>query len=321
MGYPGPDNPYFKFQSHFELLVKNVEQVIRGKRREVELALTPMLAGGHLLIDDAPGLGKTSLAKAIAHSVRGTFQRVQFTADTLPVDITGFMILDQGKSDLSFRKGPVFANVVLCDEVNRASPKAQSALLEVMEERQVSADGVAYPVPHPFMVVATQNPIDFAGTYPLLESQLDRFMMCIQMGYPDPMAEREILKQESFRRSADTIRGVMDASNLEELIEIAQGVRVDDQLHDFIVRILRQTRAQGDHVRLGASPRAGIALVKAARVRAASRGHHFVSPEDIEALATAVLAHRIVLDGGATLRGIKADEVVLRAVHDARTVR
>jgi MoxR-like ATPase len=322
MAYPGiAENPHYYFQAKFDQLVRNIERVIRGKRHEVELALIPMLAGGHLLIDDVPGLGKTSLAKAVARSIEGKFQRVQFTADTLPGDITGFMILDEGKGRLSFREGPVFANVVLCDEVNRASPKAQSALLEVMEERQVSADGGPRPVPHPFMVVATQNPIDFAGTYPLLESQLDRFMMCIQLGYPDAMTEREILKQESFGPSADTIPAVMDTDELEGLIKTAQGVRVDDQVHDLIVRILRHTRAQGDDVRLGASPRAGIALVKAARVRAVSQGRHFVSPEDIDALAPAVLAHRIVLDGGAAFRGVKADQVVQQAVWDARSVR
>ncbi|MFD8388309.1 AAA family ATPase [Streptomyces sp. NPDC059680] len=312
--------PYSQFADCFSTLAEHVGRVILGKRQEVELALIAMLAEGHLLIDDFPGLGKTSLAQAIARSVEGKFQRIQFTPDTLPSDITGTMILNENRSELVFRPGPVFANIVLCDEVNRASPKAQSALLEVMEERQVTADGDAMHVPWPFMVVATQNPVDFAGTYPLPESQLDRFMICMRIGYPDAATEREILKQESMRRSVDNMRKSVMGAQLKEMIDIARDVRVDDEIHDFVVRILGRTR-DSDSVRLGASPRAGIALIRAARVRAASQRRHFVAPQDVQVLAAPVLAHRLVLDSGAAYRDVTATEIVERAVNDARPTR
>ncbi|WP_406435705.1 MoxR family ATPase [Streptomyces sp. NBC_00631] len=317
----GPhSDPYGQFADGFSTLAEHVGRVILGKRQEIELALTAMLAEGHLLIDDFPGLGKTSLAQAVARSVEGKFQRIQFTPDILPSDITGSMILNESRSELVFRPGPVFANVVLCDEVNRASPKAQSALLEVMEERQVTADGEAVPVPRPFMVVATQNPVDFAGTYPLPESQLDRFMICMRIGYPDAATEREILKQESVRRSVDTLWETTMGARLKEMIEIAREVRVDDEIHDFVVRVLGRTR-DSDSVRLGASPRAGIALIRAARVRAASQRRHFVAPQDVQALAGPVLAHRLVLDSGAAYRDTTAEEIVERAVESARPTR
>lgn len=308
---------YAQFGADFGTLADHIGRVILGKRPEVELALTAMLAEGHLLIDDFPGLGKTSLAQALACSVESTFRRIQFTPDILPSDITGSLVLNESRSEFTFRRGPVFANVVLCDEVNRASPKAQSALLEVMEERQVTVDGEALAVPRPFMVVATQNPVDFAGTYPLPESQLDRFLICMRIGYPDTETERDILKQESSGRSAPTLRHTLLRTHLEEMIKTARGVLVKDELYEFVVRILEHTRAN-EAVRLGASPRAGIALIRAARVRAASRERHFVAPEDVEALAAPVLAHRLVLDSAATLRDLTATQVVQRAVSSVR---
>ncbi|WP_427168810.1 AAA family ATPase (plasmid) [Streptomyces sp. C1-1] len=311
---------YDRFAASFNTLAEHVGRVILGKRQEIDLALTAMVAEGHLLIDDFPGLGKTSLAHALARSVEGKFQRIQFTPDTLPSDITGSMILDESRSGLVFRKGPVFANVVLCDEVNRASPKAQSALLEVMEERQVTPDGDPIDVPRPFMVVATQNPVDFAGTYPLLESQLDRFMICMRIGYPDAGTEREILKQQSLGRPVDDSQRAVSQAQLTEMINIARGVRVDDEIHEFVVRILGRTR-DDPSVRLGASPRAGIALIRAARVWAASRQRHFVAPQDVEFLATPVLAHRLMLDSSAAYHDVTATDVVKRAVHSARPSR
>ncbi|MGW1504969.1 AAA family ATPase [Streptomyces mirabilis] len=311
---------YAQFGADFGTLADHIGRVILGKRPEVELALTAMLAEGHLLIDDFPGLGKTSLAQALACSVESTFRRIQFTPDILPSDITGSLVLNESRSEFVFRRGPVFANVVLCDEVNRASPKAQSALLEVMEERQVTVDGEAMAVPRPFMVVATQNPVDFAGTYPLPESQLDRFLICMRIGYPDTTTERDILKQESAGRSAPSLRHTLLRTHLEEMIQTARGVLVKDEIYDFVVRILEHTRVN-DSVRLGASPRAGIALIRAARVRAASRERHFVAPEDVETLAVPVLAHRLVLDSAATFRDLTATEVVQQAVTSVRPTR
>ncbi|MFG2463408.1 AAA family ATPase [Streptomyces sp. NPDC048523] len=306
-----------RFAADFGMLADHIGRVILGKRKEIELALTALFAEGHLLIDDYPGLGKTSLAQAMARAVEGTFHRIQFTPDILPSDITGTQILNESRTEFTFRRGPVFANVVLCDEVNRASPKAQSALLEVMEEQQVTVAGVAMAVPRPFMVVATQNPVDFAGTYPLPESQLDRFLICMRIGYPDAETERNVLKQESSGRSAPALERVLLAHRLEEMIETARQVMVKDELYDFVVHVLDCTRAD-DRVRLGASPRAGIALIRAARVRAASLARHYVIPADVEALAVPVLAHRLVLDPSSEFNGVTAERVVQRAVGAVR---
>ncbi|MGQ5640773.1 MULTISPECIES: AAA family ATPase [unclassified Streptomyces] len=322
MTYPNGrySDRYAQFATGFTALVDHVERVVLGKRQQVELALTAMLAEGHLLIDDFPGLGKTSLAQAIARAVKGEFRRIQFTPDILPSDITGTLVLTGRGNEFTFRRGPVFANVVLCDEINRASPKAQSALLEVMEERQVTVDGSPEDVPRPFMVVATQNPIDFAGTFPLPESQLDRFMICMEIGYPDAETEREILKLGSEGRLADTTGHVLVEAQLQEMIATAQSVRVDDAIHSFVVRILTATRTH-ERVRLGASPRAGIALVRAARVRAASQERHYVTPEDVNVLAVPVLAHRLVLDSGAEFHELTPTDVVKKALLSARPAR
>ncbi|MDX3775962.1 AAA family ATPase [Streptomyces europaeiscabiei] len=309
-----------RFAADFGMLADHIGRVILGKRKEVELALTALFAEGHLLIDDYPGLGKTSLAQAMARAVEGTFHRIQFTPDILPSDIIGSQILNESRSGFTFRQGPVFANVVLCDEVNRASPKAQSALLEVMEERQVTVAGDAMAVPRPFMVVATQNPVDFAGTYPLPESQLDRFLICMRIGYPDAETERNILRQESSGRSAPALQRILLAHRLEDMIETARQVMVKDEIYDFVVRLLDRTRAD-EEVRLGASPRAGIALIRAARVRAASLDRHYVIPADVEALAVPVLAHRLVLDHSAEFNGVTAELVVHRAVGTVRPSR
>ena len=302
------------FQKVFDKLVDNVETVLLGKYRPIRLAFTAMLSGGHLLLEDYPGTGKTSLARAMAQSVQGTHSRIEFTPDLLPGDITGVSIFDQKKGPFEFHKGPIFSNIVLADEINRASPKTQSALLEVMEEHRVTVDGVSHSTGEPFMVIATQNPIEQAGTYRLPEAQLDRFLMKTSLGYPDHASTMLIL-EGSAKKAAKDLDAVVQAEMIVKLIELAKTVHVDNDINDYVARIVEATRFAPE-VRLGASVRGALALIRAARVHAASQGRHYVIPDDVKALADAVLSHRLVLDPEAEFDGVTAQNVVGKIVID-----
>ncbi|MES9543719.1 AAA family ATPase [Actinomadura sp. NPDC000600] len=307
-----------RFAQMFAALAGNIERVVRGKREKVELALICLLAEGHLLVEDVPGVGKTTLARAISASVEAKWARIQFTPDLLPSDITGVSIFNQGTSAFEFHPGPIFANLVVADEINRGSPKTQSALLEVMEERRVTVDGVPHPVPRPFMVIATQNPVDMDGTYPLPEAQLDRFLMRISMGYPDHQAEVALLAGAPTGAMLDQMPPLMGREDLARMIDFAQRLHVAPPLHDYLVRVVSATRGHPD-LRLGASPRASIALLRAARVRAAAAGRSYIVPEDVKALAVPVIAHRLIVTPEAELRGRSGADVVAEALGGVPT--
>ncbi|MCK9893060.1 MoxR family ATPase [Frankia sp. AgB32] len=298
------------FSTAFHDVVANIEKVIRGKREIVELATICLFAEGHLLVEDVPGLGKTSLARSLAASVNAGCHRIQFTPDLLPADITGTLVYDQRANEFDFRAGPVFANLVIGDEINRASPKTQSALLEVMEESRVTVDGTGYPVPRPFMVVATQNPIDMDGTYSLPEAQLDRFLMRLRMGYPSVEAELEILEGRQVGRRVEDLRPVMRAEDVIARSAQTLAVHVAPALRRYLVDLVVATRAVPDMVRLGASPRGSIAMLRAVQVRAAAQGRLFATPDDAKAVAGPVLSHRLVLSPEAELRRVIAEDVI-----------
>ncbi|MFX3681193.1 MAG: AAA family ATPase [Candidatus Hopanoidivoransaceae bacterium] len=297
------------FQRQFDEIVRNVEKVVKGKSDVVRLAVTCMLADGHLLIEDVPGVGKTSLARALAETIDGSLQRIQFTPDLLPTDVTGVQIYNQGENTFEFHDGPVFANVVVADEINRASPKTQAALLEVMEEHQVTIDGVPRPVPDPFIVLATQNPIELDGTYELPEAQLDRFLMRLHMGYPDPAAEMEILDQYEKRWDRSELEPVVDTVRFAAMTRVADRVHVGPLVKEYLVTLANATRTRAD-VRVGVSPRGTIALANAARAWAAGNGRHFVAPDDIRLMAPHVLPHRVIITPEAELRGVTGNAVV-----------
>jgi len=274
-------------------IIASIERVIDGKREPVELALTVLLAEGHLLIEDVPGVGKTMLARALAKSVDCSVTRIQFTPDLLPSDITGVSIFNQVEREFEFKPGPIFANIVIGDEINRASPKTQSALLESMEERQVTVDASTYPLAAPFTVVATQNPVEMEGTYPLPEAQRDRFMIRLSMGYPDAAAELAMLRTRETSSPLDALTPVVDTEHLLAMIRTVRGVFVSRPVEQYAVAIAQATRRDAE-LRLGASPRATLQLVRAAKARAALDGREFVLPDDIDALAVPVLAHRLI---------------------------
>lgn len=297
------------FREAFARLVAGVERVLVGKTFVVRLGFVALLSEGHLLLEDYPGTGKTSLARAIAQSVGGSNSRIQFTPDLLPGDITGVTVFDQRSSSFDFHPGPVFANIVLADEINRASPKTQAALLEVMEESHVTVDGLEHAVPNPFMVIATQNPIEQAGTYRLPEAQLDRFMMKASIGYPDHASTLRILQGSSTRSHEVVLEPVIDAEGVLELSSLARRVHVDPSIHDYVSRLVEGTR-NATEVRLGGSVRAALALIRAAKTLAAASGRHYVIPDDIKALAEPVLAHRMVLDAEAEFDGVTSSGVV-----------
>jgi MoxR-like ATPase len=297
------------FAAAFERIQTTIERVIQGKREQIRLALVCLLAEGHLLIEDVPGVGKTLLAKAIARTIGCSWRRIQFTPDLLPTDVTGVNVFDQERGDFEFREGAVFANVVLADEVNRASPKTQSALLEAMEERQVTVDGVTHVLPRPFMVIATQNPVEHEGTYPLPVAQLDRFLMRLAIGYPTAAAEVEVLHRHGHHSALEEIEAVSNVRAILQMIEAAKGVHVAETLHAYIVDLVGSTRASPD-LALGASPRASLALLRAARAHAAAEGRDYVIPDDVKALAPAVLAHRLVPAPEADMSGRTAADVV-----------
>jgi len=290
-----------------------IESVVLGKPYLVRLALTALLAEGHVLVEDVPGVGKTTLARAVAATVQGQWRRIQFTPDLLPSDVTGVTIYNQATRGFEFHPGPVFANIVIADEINRASPKTQSALLEVMEERYVTVDGVRHAVPRPFLVVATQNPIEMDGTYRLPEAQLDRFLMRLTVGYPDEAVEVEVLRGAPMR-SPDNLTPVTDTGTVAEMIRLAQRVHVADPLYLYAVRLAAATRNH-PHTRVGVSPRGVIALTRAASAYALTEGRGYVIPEDLKALLEPVFAHRLLLSPDAQLRGVTAAEVLDDAVR------
>lgn len=302
------------FQGTFARLVENVDQALMGKSEVVALVLSAMLAEGHVLLEDAPGTGKTSLAKALAATVQGTSSRIQFTPDLLPSDVTGVTIYDQTARTFEFHRGPVFASIVLADEINRASPKTQSALLEVMEESRVTVDGVTHEAGRPFLVIATQNPIEQAGTYKLPEAQLDRFLVKTSVGYPDLEVAERILAGAADRNPSAHLSAIITTAALADMADLAATVHVESAVLRYVAQLAEATRTDAA-TRLGVSVRGSLAMVRLAKVRAASHGRHYVTPDDIKTLAGPAWAHRLVLDPEAEFAGTTASAVVARALE------
>jgi MoxR-like ATPase len=301
------------FVTGVQKLEANLSAVIRGKKDSVRLLLISLLASGHALLEDVPGTGKTTLAKSLARSISGTFRRVQFTPDLLPADITGSSFYKPQDGSFEFREGPVFTNVLLADEINRTSPRTQSALLEVMSESQVTVDGKRRDLPRPFFVVATQNPAEYQGTYPLPEAQLDRFAVRISIGYPDAASEIEVLFSQRDHHPFDDLQAVVGCAEVIAMQDRVKQVRVDPSIADYIVRLIGLTR--GDpRLRLGVSPRGSLMLYRTAQAHALLDGREFVTPDDVRALAVAVLAHRVVLDTKARYGGQRTDQIIEEAL-------
>ncbi len=297
------------FGQHFNRIAANVEKVIQGKRDVIELVLLALVSEGHVLVEDVPGVGKTQLAKSLAKSIEGAFNRIQFTPDLLPSDVTGISVWDRDRLEFEFKPGPIFANIVVGDEINRASPKTQSALLEAMEERQVTSDGITRSLVLPFMVIATQNPLEHEGTYPLPEAQLDRFMMRVVIGYPSREKELEILDTHGVRSTFLDLEAVATVEEVQEMVEIAREVAVSQSVKNYIVDLVEGTRLHPD-VMLGASPRSALFLQRLARSRAASQGRDYAMPDDIKALAEPVLEHRLVMRPEAQMRGETVTDLI-----------
>ncbi|MGR0318071.1 AAA family ATPase [Agromyces sp. ZXT2-3] len=301
------------FQDAFSKLVDNVDRAILGKREIIELVVTAMLSEGHVLLEDFPGTGKTVLAKALANTLDGTHSRIQFTPDLLPSDVTGVTIYDQGKGQFEFHRGPIFASIVLADEINRASPKTQSALLEVMEEGRVTVDGVGYEVGSPFMVIATQNPVEQAGTYSLPEAQLDRFLIKTSLGYPDHDTAVTLLLDSANRARASKVSPIIASSSVTTMARLAAEVHVDAAVLSYLNQIVSATRDHRDSA-LGVSMRGALALARAAKTWAISRGRTYVTPDDVRELAVAVLAHRIIVDPESEFAGATAEDIVRKVL-------
>ncbi|HDN80059.1 MAG TPA: MoxR family ATPase [Chloroflexi bacterium] len=296
-------------QEFAEKLLSNVEKVIFGKTEEIRLIILALLCQGHVLIEDVPGVGKTMLAKAIAKSIGCSFRRIQFTPDMLPSDVTGVSVFNQKTREFEFRPGPIMANIVLTDEINRATPKTQSALLEAMEERQVTVDGVTHPLPVPFLVLATQNPIEYEGTFPLPEAQIDRFMMRVHLGYPSAEEEVSILEAQQFVHPIERIGQVVSVEELLRAQERVKEVHVSDEIKRYIVEIINATRKHPD-VYLGSSPRGSLALYKTSQARAAVSGRDYAIPDDVKELAVPILAHRLILSASARLREVDSRQII-----------
>jgi len=304
-----------------DAIVAEVERVVVGKRSVIELVLAGWLADGHVLIEDVPGLAKTLLARSLAQVTSMSMHRIQFTPDLMPADVTGSSIWDPSRREFEFRPGPIFANLVLGDEINRAPPKTQAAMLEAMAERQVSIDGTTHGLTRPFLVMATQNPVEFEGTYPLPEAQLDRFLLRVSVGYPDAATEREILRRRVERRTDDVeLRPVVDRATLLAMQQAVEAVHVADEMTGYIVDLVAATRADSQ-LQTGASPRGSLALVKLARAHAALRGRDFVGPDDVQAVAVPALGHRVIIRPELWVRGVSGDEVIARIVESVPTPR
>jgi len=301
--------------SFSERLITNIEKTIVGKRTSIELAVIGLLSHGHLLIEDVPGVGKTVLARSIARSLGCSFSRIQFTPDMLPSDVIGVSIFNQANRSFEFRPGPLMAQIVLIAEINRATPKTQSALLEAMEERQITVDGVTHPLPHPFMVLATQNPIEYEGTFPLPEAQLDRFLLRIKLGYPAPPDEVILMKRQQYRHPIEDLKTVVSLEELTQAQEAVKGVYVSPAVEHYIVDLTNETRHHAE-ISLGASPRGSLSLYRTGQARAAMLDRDFVLPDDIKALALSALGHRLILSPGARLRGMNPKDVVRQILQE-----
>jgi MoxR-like ATPase len=295
-------------------VVENVARVVKAPEETLRLAVVSLVSEGHLIIEDFPGVGKTMLAKALARSLDCSFSRIQFTPDLLPSDVTGVNVFDQRTNEFEFRPGPVFANILLVDEINRASPKTQAALLECMQENQVTVDGVSYPLGRPFMVLATQNPIEYEGTYPLPEAQLDRFTMRLAIGYPPLQDEARMLSEQTSEPPLESLEPVASASEITAVIDDAKQIFVEESVNRYVVAVLRHTRAD-ERLYLGASPRAGIALLRVAKALALASGRDYVVPDDVKAVAAPVLAHRLILGPEARAAGLSAADLVADAIE------
>ncbi|NUQ38727.1 MAG: MoxR family ATPase [Caldilineales bacterium] len=301
-------------QELVERITVNVEQVIKGKREAIHQTILALLCEGHLLIEDVPGLGKTMLARAIARSIGCSFSRIQFTPDMLPSDVTGVSVYNQKTQEFQFRPGPIFAQIVLADEINRATPKTQAALLEAMEERQVTVDGVTHALARPFLVLATQNPIEYEGTFPLPEAQVDRFIMRIRLGYPQRRDELEMLNSQISHHPIQDLGQAVSAEELAAAQSAVREIYIDDQIKHYIISLTTATREHAD-VYLGASPRGSLALFKTARAAAAAQGRDYVIPDDVKALAVPTLAHRLIISPSARIKNVDPDTLVREALN------
>jgi MoxR-like ATPase len=297
------------FAERVERLTLNIEQVIVGKRAVVEGCLIGLLSGGHVLLEDVPGVGKTTLAKSLARSLGASYKRIQFTPDLLPSDVTGTVIFDQNDHEFKFREGPLFSHVVLADEINRAAPKTQSALLEAMEETQVTIDLQTHHLPEPFFVIATQNPIEYEGVFPLPESQLDRFAMRLSIGYPDFAAERAMMQRQRVQHPLETLEAVTDVTEIRAMQALIHEVAVHDAVYDYILRLAHATR-EHRQLMLGLSPRGALTLTRTAQARAATHGRDYVTPDDVKSVAAAVMSHRLIPLPEARLSGFLTDSLV-----------